>query len=187
MKLRTIALAAMIVGFTSFYAQAQDGGFGPIYTDHYMNDCQVYVSSWFEDEYGGPGFEEEGVHSQISVGLMYDSFLYEIMVVATYHFANDFTGTVTFRQEVFAESYRDPNVIKDENKTFDRTGSWTEGQEVTVKLGSYYKSSGAWDGVPGHFQGAIIDVTAETWAAGYLRIDMVRVKRYPGEYCSSQH
>lgn len=172
---------SLIVGAN---AQAQTGGFGPEISTHTINDCMVYVDTWYIDEETGlPAQAEEGYLSEIYVSLMNDSWLYEVTATVSFHFHQNYTGPITFQIAYMAEHVSDPGTYLERSHTYTHQVSMTAEQERTVTLGTYFDISDVWDGTNGDFRDAIINVGVLESIPGFLRVDIVKVKKTQGAYC----
>lgn len=174
-------ITSLIVGAN---AQAQTGGFGPETTYHTINSCMVYVDTWYIDEETGlPAQVEEGYESEIYVSLMNDSWLYEVAVTVSFHFHENYTGPITFQIAYMAEYVNDPGTYLERSLTYTHQVAMTAEQEKTVKLSTYFDISDVWDGTNGEFRDAILSVGVLENIFGFLRVDIVRVKKTQGAYC----
>lgn len=188
MKKTTFAIAVLVLGFLSSFAHAQSGGLEPLTTFVYHTSCLADSSTWFYNEE-----LEEYDHSTtmtdalVNASVMPGSWLFETTIVASFHFEQDYVGDISIYRSYYSEDYHSPEGhIIDRENTYTKTGiSVQAGAQVTWQLGQYFDYTGAWDGSAGHHR----DMTAYVQMlnpeiAGYLTIDVIRVKQFDGgQYC----
>lgn len=176
----TTLAAALILNIYSANAQTSY----PTYelTYHTINDCMVYVDTWYIDEETGLPAQEDNVFaSSIYTTVMPDSFLYNVQVTASVHFHQDYTGPVTLLIDKQAWTANGDESALYHTMDFVE-GSWLAEQEATFTFTFIMAISGI-RSMPGIYTASKIDVELFETINANLRIDMVRVKKSPGNSC----
>lgn len=151
-------------------------------TYHTINDCMVYVDTWYIDEETGLPAQMDNVFaSSIYTTVMPDSFLYNVQVTASVHFNQDYTGPITLL--IDKQAWTSGGDSSELYHTMDFTeGTWLAEQEVTFTFTFIMAMSGI-RSMPGIYTSSKIDVEILETVNANLRIDLVRVKKSPGNYC----